>query len=64
MRSAITDPPRNHCEPLQDISIVSVHGPPKLHIELLQLLNFYFDADPDPDSLFISDTWIQTCISL
>jgi hypothetical protein len=29
-------------------SIVSVQGPPLLHFELLKLLNFDFNADPDP----------------
>jgi hypothetical protein len=28
--------------------IVSVHGPPWLHIKPLQLFNFDFEADPDP----------------
>jgi hypothetical protein len=27
---------------------VSVHGPPWLHFESLQILNFDFDVDPDP----------------
>ncbi len=31
-----------------DASIVSVHGPPLRHFELLKLLNFDFNADPDP----------------
>ncbi len=31
-------------------SIVSVHGPPWIHFEPLQLLNFDFDPDPDPAS--------------
>jgi hypothetical protein len=29
-------------------SIVSVHGPLRFHSELLKLLNFDFNADPDP----------------
>jgi hypothetical protein len=29
-------------------SVVSVHGPPRLYLELLKLLNFYFNTDPDP----------------
>jgi hypothetical protein len=29
-------------------SIVSVHGPPRLHFETLKLLNFDNNADPDP----------------
>jgi hypothetical protein len=28
--------------------ILSVHGPPRLHFEPRKLLNFDFDADPDP----------------
>jgi hypothetical protein len=31
-------------------SVVSIHGPPRLYIEPLKLLNFDFDADPDPAS--------------
>jgi hypothetical protein len=27
---------------------VSVHGPPRLHFESLKLLNYDFNADPDP----------------
>jgi hypothetical protein len=30
------------------ISTLSVHGPAWIHFEPLQLLNFYSDADPDP----------------
>ncbi len=29
-------------------SIVSVHGPPRLYVEPLKLMNFDFNADPDP----------------
>jgi hypothetical protein len=29
--------------------IVSVHGPPRLHFEPQQLLNFDFNAESDPD---------------
>ncbi len=29
-------------------SIVSVHGPPWLHFMPRRILNFVFDADPDP----------------
>jgi hypothetical protein len=29
-------------------SIVSDHGPPRLYFEPLKLLNFHFNADPDP----------------
>jgi hypothetical protein len=34
---------------------VSVHGPPPLHFESLKLLNFDFNADPDPDPAFHSN---------
>jgi hypothetical protein len=35
-------------------SIVSVHDPPRLCFEPLDLLNFDFNADPDPDPAFHS----------
>jgi hypothetical protein len=35
-------------------SIVSVHNPSWPHVEPLKLLNFDFNADPDPDSAFHS----------
>jgi hypothetical protein len=41
-----TEPRRLHLG-LQD-SIVSVHGSPRLHFEPLKLLNFDFNAYPDP----------------
>ncbi len=36
-------------------SIVSFHGPPWLHCEPSQLLNFNLDADPDPAFDFDAD---------
>jgi hypothetical protein len=35
--------------------IVSVHGHPQLYFEPLKLLNFDFNADPDPDFHFNAD---------
>jgi hypothetical protein len=29
-------------------SLMSVHGPPRRHFELLKLLNLFFNANPDP----------------
>jgi hypothetical protein len=43
-----TEPPEGSVVTLH-ASIVSVHGPPRLHFEPLKRLNFDFDADPDPD---------------
>jgi hypothetical protein len=37
-------------------SIVIVHGPSWLHLEVLQLLNFDFDGDLDPDPAFHSES--------
>jgi hypothetical protein len=34
--------------------IVSVHGPPRLFFEPLKPLNFFFNADLDPDPAFHS----------
>jgi hypothetical protein len=34
---------------------VSVHGPPRLHFKPLRLMNFAFNADPDPDPAFPSN---------
>jgi hypothetical protein len=39
------EPPRLHCERLR---------PQRLHLELLKLLNFAFNAEPDPDPPFRS----------
>ncbi len=36
-------------------SIVSVHGPPRRQLEPLNFLNFYMNADPDPDFHHIAD---------
>ncbi len=33
---------------LQNASIVSVHGPPRLHFMPLKLLDFDLNADPEP----------------
>jgi hypothetical protein len=56
-----TDPPRVQGPVLSlKASIVSVHGPPKLHSELPQLLSFDLDSDPasnvesDPDLIALS----------
>jgi hypothetical protein len=45
-------------------SIVSVHGPPRLHFELLQLFNFGFNANPDqvPAFHFNADPDPQSCL--
>jgi hypothetical protein len=42
-----TDPPQLHFEPLHAF-IVSVHGPLWFNFQPPKLLNFDFDADPDP----------------
>jgi hypothetical protein len=41
------DPPGLHFKPQS--SIVIVHGLPRIYFETLKLLNFDFNAEPDPD---------------
>ncbi len=40
--------PFQGCILILHTSILSVYGPPRLHFKSLKLLNFDFDADPDP----------------
>jgi hypothetical protein len=45
--------------------MLSVHGLPRLYFEPLKLLNFAFDAVPDPDPAFHSNAvsaWLQSLI--
>jgi hypothetical protein len=51
-----TDPSRLHFEHTY-ASIESIYGPPWLYFEPPQLLNFDFDAGPDP--VFFTLMWIQ-----
>ncbi len=47
LRPLALNPPGLHFLSLQ-ASILSVHGPPRIHSDPRKLLNFDFNADPDP----------------
>ncbi len=52
--------------PFWACSIASVHSPPRLCVEPLKLLKFYFNADPKPDqaSEINADLDQQLCLNV